>query len=69
MIHEANNKFLVGDAISDKELNILIDSYRSLVTILEAFNERWFALFENEMCRRLDRLVGMKEERDSDEPS
>ena len=61
MLSEANNKFLVGDTISYGELNLLIDSYRSIVITLEAFNERRFDLFESEMSRRLGRLVDMKE--------
>lgn len=63
MLNEANNKFLVGNPISGGELNLLIDSYRSVVITLEAFNERRFDLFESEMRRRLDRLVDMKEAR------
>lgn len=65
-MNEANNKFLIGDAISDEELKLLIHSYSSMVSTLEAFNERRFDLFENEMRRRLNRLDDMKEARNAD---
>lgn len=55
----ANDKFMIGDHISDKELADLNEHYRDLINLSEPLG-REFDLYNNELRRRFRLLEDFK---------